>query len=80
MDINPKVMLMSEMRKGWVPFFKEGMDPRALHQEYRKKILDLLMRSEKPLNPSKIAETFGMAGVTASKTSLNGHYTICCRC
>lgn len=59
---------MEETRKGWVPFFKEGMDPRAIHQEYRKKILDLLIKSEKPLNPSKIAEILGMAGVTASKT------------
>jgi hypothetical protein len=57
------------MTESRYPFFKEGMrDPRALHQEYRKKIIDLLMKSKQPLTPAKIAEAIGMCELTASRT------------
>jgi hypothetical protein len=53
----------------FVPFFKEGMkNPRVLHQEYRKKIIDLLMKAKQPMTPPKIAEVLGMCELTASRT------------
>lgn len=50
-------------------FFHTGMiNPRVLHQEYRKKILELLLKAKEPMNPPKIAELTGMSELTASRT------------
>jgi hypothetical protein len=60
---------VSESVERRYPFFKEGMrDPKVLHQEYRKKIIDLLMKSKQPMTPSRIAEVLGMCELTASRT------------
>jgi len=51
------------------PFFHEGMqNPREIHQQYRKKIIDLLMKSKQPMTPPKIAEALGISELTASRT------------
>jgi hypothetical protein len=49
------------------PFFKEGMNPFQIHQDYRKKVLNLLMKERRPLNISNVSEMLDIAWITAQK-------------
>jgi predicted ArsR family transcriptional regulator len=49
------------------PFFKEGMNPMAIHKEYRKRVLELLLKSDEPMSSAKVAEKCGISLPTAYK-------------
>jgi predicted transcriptional regulator len=49
------------------PFFQEGMNPLKIHQEYRVKVIELLIKEKKPLNITQVSETIEIAWATADK-------------
>lgn len=49
------------------PFFKAGMNPFKIHQDYRKNVFALLMKERRPLNVSNVSEMLDIAWITAQK-------------
>jgi hypothetical protein len=49
------------------PFFQQGMNPLQIHQDYRVKVLNLLINEKKPLNVTQVSESLEIAWATADK-------------
>ena len=55
----------SEIRR--FPFFQEGMNPLKIHKDYRIKVINLLLKQNKPVNITQVSETLEIAWATADK-------------
>jgi len=61
-------MTEEEPRKLRFPFFKEGMNPKMLHQEYRVKLLDMMLSDKQTVwTMTSVSEKLGCCEYTASK-------------
>ncbi len=56
-----------EEKSSRYPFFKPGMNPHAIHLEYRKRVLELLFNAKEPMSSAKVAEKCGISLPTAYK-------------
>lgn len=61
-----EVKKLAEKRSRY-PFFKEGMNPHAIHLEYRRKVLELLLKCREPMSSAKVAEKCEISLPTAYK-------------
>lgn len=65
----PLIRLVNKTEKenSRYPFFKEGMNPFKIHQDYRKKVMALMMKERRPLNPSNVSQILDISWITAQK-------------